>query len=264
MDYLLSSVAAVLTTPETLWVVLIVMFALFTRAAFGFGDGVIAVPLLSLMMDLSEAVPLVLFLSTIMSFVALWKERQHVQFGSLKRTAVMALLGFPLGVALLGLGNDDIVKALLGVVLIALAFWNLSPAKKIRLRASGWSYVFGLAAGILGGAYAFRGIVFSIYGGLRGWSPSQFKATIHSFYLVSGILIPFAYVGAGLVTPRVLGSFIVLLPLAFAATLLGAWSTGRLHPEVFRKTIWSLLSILGAIFVLQFLLQGGVREIGMT
>ena len=255
MDYILSSINLVLDEQHILWIALIISIALFTRAAIGFGDGVIAVPLLSLMIDISEAVPLILFISTLMSVVALWKDRAHVQFGSLKRTAGMALLGFPFGILLLGVTDNELVKSILGCILIFLGIWFLSPAKKIQLKATGWSYVFGLLAGVLGGAYAFRGIVFGIYGSLRGWSPAQFKGTIQSFFLVSGIFIPFGYFGAGLVTPRVIGLFFVLMPLALLATLLGTWSSGKLNPAHFQKIIWLVLLLLGIFFVVQFLFK---------
>ncbi|WP_299874945.1 sulfite exporter TauE/SafE family protein [uncultured Cocleimonas sp.] len=253
MDYILSSINLVIADPNVFWMALIVLLALFTRAAIGFGDGVIAVPLLSLMIDISEAVPFILFISTLMSFVALWKDRAHVQFGSLKRTASMALLGFPFGILLLGVTDNELVKSLLGCVLIIMAIWFLSPAKKIQLKSNGWSYFFGLLAGVLGGAYAFRGIVFGIYGSLRGWSPAQFKGTIHSFFLLSGIFIPFGYFGAGLVTPRVIGLFFVMMPVALFATLVGTWFSGKLNAQTFQKVIWSVLLLLGIVFIVQFI-----------
>lgn len=255
MDYILSSISLVLNQPQTLWIALVITLALFTRAAIGFGDGVIAVPLLSLTMNLSEAVPLILFISTVMSIVALWKDRSEIQLGSLKRSAGMALLGFPVGILLLGASNDAIVKSALGLILIALSIWFFAPTRKIQLKAPGWSYVFGLAAGILGGAYAFRGIVFGIYASLRGWTPAQFKGTIHGFYLISSLFIPFGYFGAGLVTPRVIGLFFVMLPAGLLATLAGRWASARLDPASFQKLIWSTLLLLGIFILLQNLIS---------
>ncbi len=249
MDYLLSAVNAVLSDPQIIWIALVILIALFTRAAIGFGDAIIAVPLLSLIMELSEVVPLVLFISTVMSFVSMWQNRTHIQIGSLKRTGVMALLGFPLGILLLGISDPQLVKSLLGLLLIILAIWYFLPTRRFHLKANAWSYLFGLIAGILCGAYAIRGIVFGIYGGLRGWSAAQFKSTIHSFYLVSSILIPIGYFGAGLVTTRVIGLFIVMLPVGFIATLLGNWSSGRLDDRSFQTLIWSVLLLLGFFYV---------------
>jgi len=255
LDYILSSINLALADPHVFWIALIVLFALFTRAAIGFGDGIIAIPLLSLMINVSEAVPFLLFISTIMSLIALWKDRAHVQFGSLKRTAVMALIGFPFGILLLGVTDNELVKSILGFTLIALAIWFFSPTKKVQLKAPVWGYVFGLLAGVLGGAYAFRGIVFGIYGSLQGWTPAQFKGTIHSFFLISGIFIPFGYFGAGLVTPRVIGLFFVMLPVALLATLLGSWLSGKLNADMFQKVIWAVLLLLGMVFVGQFLFK---------
>jgi uncharacterized membrane protein YfcA len=249
MDAVLTSVETVLGEPHIIWIALTVLLALFTRAAIGFGDGMIAIPLLSLMIDISEAVPLILFMSTIMSAISLYRDKAHIQFGSLKRTALMALIGFPFGILLLKVADNELVKVILGCVLIALAIFYLSRAKKFHIKASGWSYLFGLLAGILGGAYAFRGIVFAVYASLRNWSPEQFKGTIHGFYLLSGIFIPFGYFGAGLVTSRVIGLFFVMMPVAIVATQIGGWCSGKMNAESFQKVIWTMLLMLG-IFLL--------------
>ena len=252
MDSLLAAIKDLLSDSQLIWIALIVLLALFTKAAIGFGDGVIAVPLLSLFMELSEAVPFILFLSTFMSIIPLWRDRSHIQVTSLKRTASMALLGFPFGVMLLGLGNDVLVKSILGFLLVILALWYFVPSRKLRLKSGNWSYFFGILAGVLGGAYAMRGIIFSIYGSLRGWTAAEFKSTIHSFYLLNGLLIPFAYFFAELATYRVLGLFILMLPVAVCATFLGVWCSDKLDAQSFQNLIWAALMLFGLFFIGQY------------
>jgi len=252
MEYFLSSVHLALDKPETAWIALIVFATLFIRAAIGFGDGLIAVPLLSFFMNISEAVPLILFLSSSMSIIAYWRDCQQTQLGSLGRTAIAALIGFPLGAVFLSLANPELVKGVLGAVLIVLAIWQLWIHTDIKLKGTLWSYIFGLLAGILGSAYALRGVVFAIYGGLRGWSPAQFKSTIHGFYIISGLMVPFVFFAGGLVTQRIIGLYLLMLPLAIIATLFGGSATRKLDALQFQKIIWWCLLTLGILFVLRF------------
>ena len=252
--YVGDAVSQALATDGFIWVCAIVSAALVLRAAIGFGDGLIAVPLMSLIIDVREAVPVILFLSTTMSLYPLWKDRSHIQMGSLGRTSITALFGIPLGVVLLGLGSDELVKAILGGVLILLAWWQLRSSTRIRLEGQGWSYFFGLLAGTLGSAYALRGIVFSVYGALRGWGPKKFKGTISAFYVASGVVIPVTYFVAGLITPRIIGFYLVVLPLALLATMVGYGITDRLDAGVFKKWLWKFLFVLALVMIIRTLI----------
>ena len=252
--YVGDAVSQALATDGFIWICAIVSAALVLRAAIGFGDGLIAVPLMSLIIDVSEAVPVILFLSTTMSLYPLWKDRSHIQLGSLGRTSIAAFVGIPLGVALLGWGNDDLMKGILGALLIALAWWQLRTPSATRLEWHGWSYVFGTLAGMLGSAYAMRGIVFSVYGALRGWGPKKFKGTISAFYVASGIVIPITYFGAGLITPRIIGFYLVILPLAVLATVVGYGITDRVDAGVFKRWLWMFLFALGLVLIVRMLI----------
>ncbi|MFC6672656.1 sulfite exporter TauE/SafE family protein [Marinobacterium aestuariivivens] len=245
MEYIASSISQAMALGNLSYIGLILFFALLLRASIGFGDGLLAVPLLAMFIDIREAVPLILCLSTTISVNALWKDRRSLQLSSLKRTSVAALAGIPFGVMLLNLGNEAVIKGLLGVLLVAMAIWRLGPKSKLQLKSNGWSYLFGGLAGMLGSAYALRGVVFSIYGGLRGWSQEQFKGTISGFYILSGVLIPISYFSSGLITPRLIGLYLLFLPLALFSTVLGHLLTHRLDADMFQKVIWIFLFLFG-------------------
>lgn len=234
-----------LASSATLWMLAVICFALFVRGAFGFGDGLIAVPILSLMMPIKEAVPLILLLSIITSVNGMWRERKHVNLASLRRAGSVALVTFPLGIYLLTVLDEGVVRTLLGAVLIVLALWSLSSLQPAPLKANLWSYIFGALAGVLGGAYALRGIVFAVYGSLRGWEPPQLRATLHSFYLLSGILVPVGYGLTGLLTPTVL-TYLALFTLpALAAGWCGQTLANRLSANTFKRLLWCLVGGFG-------------------
>ncbi|MDX2423561.1 MAG: sulfite exporter TauE/SafE family protein [Amphritea sp.] len=247
MEYITESLRLALNSGGLSYIFLILFLALLLRAAIGFGDGLLAVPLLTVFIELREAVPLILLLSTTISFFTLWKDRHALQLGSLKRTSFSAILGIPLGVLLLSFGNEDIAKGLLGFLLITIAAWQLLPSSNFRLKGDGWSYLFGGLAGMLGSAYALRGIVFSIYGNLRGWGASEFKSTISGFYIISGVLIPITYIAAGLITQRLLGLYLLLLPAAILASIIGQRLTSKFDGAAFQRIIWLFLLLFGCV-----------------
>ena len=230
---------------------LVVCFALFIRGALGFGDGLIAVPLISLVWSVKEAVPVILLLSMLTSVVAMWRERQFIQVASLQRTGITALCAFPLGIFALSWLDESSVRLCLGIALVALTLVNLLEPQRFQLSHPAWSYPFGFLAGFLGGAYALRGIVFAVYGSLRGWSPKQLRATLHSFYLVTGVGAPFAFWITGLLNARVLSTIGLLILPSLLAGLWGQRVAERLSPSFFRKFLWWMVGFIGVWLVVQ-------------
>lgn len=240
-----------ISDPSFYWILSVICFALFVRGAFGFGDGLIAVPLLSLSISVKVAVPLILLLSIATSITGLLRERASVQLGSLKRAGTVALISFPLGIFLLSLLDELLVRKVLGVLLLLLAVWALWIKELPRLVSPWWSYLFGFFAGILGGAYALRGIVFGLYGSFRGWSSAQLRSTLHGFYLLSGLLIPVGFWSAGLLTQQLLWLALVLLVPAVLSAKLGHWTAQHLDEKGFKKALWILVAALGLNLIQQ-------------
>jgi len=133
MEYIYTALNLATQTDDFYLICIIVALALLVRAAIGFGDGLLAVPLLAMLIELKEAVALILFLSTTISVYPLWKDRHHLQFDSLKRTSTAALLAIPLGVLLLGVANEQIMKGFLGALLTSLSFWKLKSVEIMKM-----------------------------------------------------------------------------------------------------------------------------------
>lgn len=236
---------AQLNDPNFFWMLAVILFALFVRGAFGFGDGLIAVPLLAWSIPVKEAVPLIMLLSIVTSMFGVVRERSSIQLGSLKRAGIFALLSFPIGIVALRWFDERLVTVALGCVLVLLSIWYLTAVKPPRLTASYWSYIFGFAAGVLGGAYALRGIVFAVYGSLRGWTPAELRATLHGFYLVSSVLVPGGYWAAGLLTPSVLVYVLLLSVPAIFAGWVGYRVSRSVEASSFKRGLWWLVGASG-------------------
>ncbi len=251
MDYIVDAVKLVLEIEGIFLIGSMIALAVTLRSALGFGDGLLAVPMLAFIIELKEVVPLLLLLTTTTSVYPLWKDRGHIQFDSLKRTSIAAFVGIPFGVLLLELSNVLIMKGALGLILIGLAIWKLNPSNSFRLKSCYWSYFFGALAGILGSAYALRGVVFSVYSNLRGWDRSKYKSTISGFYLISGVLIPINYFGAGLITQKVMGLYFVMLPVAVISTVIGHGASNKVAVDFFQKLVWIFLLLVGLILLIR-------------
>src|SRR5437763_5367559 len=71
--------------PQLFAVMAIVFLSTLTRSAFGFGNAMIAMPLLSLVVPVETAAPLVALVSTIIAAVSIAQDWQDIHFPSAGR-----------------------------------------------------------------------------------------------------------------------------------------------------------------------------------
>ncbi|MCP4507129.1 MAG: sulfite exporter TauE/SafE family protein, partial [Fuerstiella sp.] len=96
--------------------ILIIVLAGLIRGAFGFGDALVAMPLLALIVPPTTAAPTVALAALLISIVILVREWRHIEFTSTAVLTVSGLVAIPFGVQFLQSGDDRIVKAILGIV----------------------------------------------------------------------------------------------------------------------------------------------------
>lgn len=240
--------------PEELPIVLLIIAAATSvRAVFGFGDALIAMPLLTLTIGLRTAAPLMALVSGTVAVIILFATWRSVHLESTWRLVVSAICGVPIGIYFLQETFERPMTAILGLVVLLFGAYNLWTPSKIVLNTDRWAFVFGFVSGILGGAYNTNGPPVVIYGTLRRWPPEQFRATLQGFFLTSGTAILVAHGAAGLWTRTVLLSYLWALPIVVVTVLIGSRFSKRFESERFRRYIYGLLLVLGLCLVIRTL-----------
>lgn len=234
------------------WVVLAVLFlGTFVRTALGFGEALIAVPLLALLMPVELAAPIAVLVSITVACVMLIWDWRHVEFRSALHLVGFTLLGIPFGLLLLLHVPEPVVKALLGTVIALFSFYCLFNKKKSRLESNRFAWTFGLCAGVLGGAYGVNGPPIVVYGALRQWPPQRFRATMQGYFLPTSIGILIGYWSAGLWVPAVTNYFLLALPVVALAIFAGRRAANRLDGPKFFVWVHSGLIVAGVSLLLQ-------------
>src|SRR5215470_4470702 len=94
------------------WTVLLVLAVIFLatliRSAFGFGEALVAVPLLALQMPIEVAAPLAVLVSITVAVVVVVEDWHKVHLGSAWRLVLSTLFGIPLGLFLLTAVSEPI------------------------------------------------------------------------------------------------------------------------------------------------------------
>ena len=207
-------------------------------------------PLLVLLIGVQTATPLVAFVMLTTTIVILWSNRQSIDFHAAGRLFVSSLVGIPLGIFLIKAAPEAIVQEILGVLLILFSLYALRQPQLPTLHHQGWAYIFGLIAGVLGGAYNTNGPPLVLYGVLRRWPPDRFRATLQGYFVPASILIWLGHGLTGLWTERVIHLYALALPLVFLAIWLGTKLHSRIPAERFARLLYILLIGLGLLLLL--------------
>ncbi len=232
-------------TYETWFVVAVLIVASLVRGALGFGEALIAMPLLALALPTKAAAPLVALTAVLIATVILLREWRHVVWKSATLLTVSGLLGVPLGVWILKFGDDRIVKGVLAAVVLSFSVWALLRPQRHVLETDRLAPLFGGAAGVLGGAYNTSGPPLVIFGTLRGWTPPEFRATLQTYCLLASVWVVIVHGFSGLLTRHTLVHFGIAAPLVIVATLLGRSAANRLTPDRFLKAVYVVLMAVG-------------------
>src|SRR5438309_11062644 len=99
----------------TCWVLAVVFLATLIRSAFGFGEALVAVPLLALLIPVEVAVPLAVLFSITVAGIVVLQDWHQVHVGSAWRLVLATLFGIPLGLLLLTKVSEHTIKTTLAV-----------------------------------------------------------------------------------------------------------------------------------------------------
>lgn len=235
---------------EIAYVLLVLGAGAFIRSAVGFGDALLAMPLLALVVGLSITTPLVGITSLIVSAVLLAASWRSVNLTAGWRLIVASAAGAPLGLWVLTNADEWIMHVVLGGVLVGYGAYNLLRPGLPPLRSELWAFPFGFVAGILGSAYNTSGPPVIIYGTMRRWSPDAFRATLQGFFLVNSVMIAVGHAATGLWTAEVLWLAIFSLPALALGMVAGVAAQRRISPAAFSRVVYVLLIVLGGMFLL--------------
>ena len=230
---------------ELLLTALIFLGATLISATFGFGSALFAMPLLTLLLGISTATPLFGLVGPTISGLILVRNWRLVDFASAWRLVGATLVGIPLGVWLFTQVPEAIVTRLLGGFLMGFGGYRLVNGRLLMLKSPHWAVPFGFIAGVLGGAYNTNGPPIVVYGEMRRWSPTQFRATLQSYFFPAGLSIMVSHALAGLWNARIFQLYGVSLPGILGAIAIGGWINQRLPTERFRAWLAVLLIALG-------------------
>ena len=228
----------------------VLFLAYLVRGIAGFGSGLIAVPLLTLVAPMPMVVPLVVSLDYIGSASQGFKNRHHIAWKEQLVLIPFMLVGIGGGLLVLHAMSTAVLGKVLGGFVLVYAIYQLLPLPALG-ESRRFAVVCGCLGGLVGTLFGTGGPFYVMYLKLRDLDKSVFRATFATNFLIDGTIRLVSYALIGLWGWQLLVYLLVALPIVGAGLYLG----GRLHTELSQQAFVRFVSLLllgsGAVLLLK-------------
>lgn len=218
-----------------------------SKSGFAGGAGVVAVPLLALVIPITDAVAMMLPLLLIMDARTIQYYRRHADTRVLKQIIPAALLGIAIGGWFLGKVPANTLELILAVISILFASWHrLSP---LIANISGGSWLWGSLSGLSSTLIHAGGPPINIYFLSKALNKQVWLASAAVFFGVMNLtkLVPYTLNDQWNVANLIAAA--ALVPVAFLGVKLGKELQSRLDEQVFVGACRGLLFLSGVMLL---------------
>jgi hypothetical protein len=219
-----------------------------SKAGFGSGLGILAVPLIALTMPATQAAAIMLPILCIMDLAALWAYRGQWSRENMKIMLPGGIAGIALGALTFRYVSEAGLKLMLGAVAIGflLQRWSSAASQRERTlpsRAKGyfWSALSGYTSTL---AHA-GGPPMSIYLLPQGMDKALLVGTTVVFFTIMNYLKLIPYTLLGLFDSSNLTTSAGLAPLGVLGIFCGVWLRKRIPETVFYRLCYAFLFVTG-------------------
>jgi uncharacterized membrane protein YfcA len=234
-----------------LFIVAIVFFAAFMQSLSGFGFAVLIMPLMTLLLGLQTAAPMVALAGLTVYTINLVRYRRAINILEVLRLGAASALGVPVGIWILSSVDETLVKQALGLLLIAFGVYALLRPTASLVISRWWVYPAGFVAGCLGGAYNTPGPPAIVYGSLRQWPRDEFRAVLQALFFVNGLLVVLLHHLAHHLTREVLTYYsLYAVPALLLGIAIGSCVDSKVDRQRFRVIVTMMILVLGVSLVL--------------
>lgn len=230
-----------------LFLSLIFLAAGFTQGITGFGFGLLAIPLLTLFIDIKTAVPLCSLLGIVITGFLSLRLRKHIDRHKILPLLYGCIPGVAAGTVVLKKTPEALLSMLMGLMLIAYALYRLYGKQQSRPIHPWWGYVAGFLTGAIASAFSAGGPPTIIYTTLRGWDKDGIKATLSGFFLSGGLAVVAAHALTGLTTGLVIEYFFIGTPAVVGGVYIGSRLYDRIDTGAYLKLLHLLLVFMGLL-----------------
>ena len=213
------------------------------------GIGILALPLLSLVIPPIQAIVIILPILMVQDIVSLWAFRKDYSARSLKILFPGGAVGMVAGYFTAARVSNGGVLVLVGLISVVFVVYSLfgRAGRAATMKPATWGK--GSLWATLSGYTSFianaGGPPFQVFMVPQRLPPAIYAGTGAIFFAVLNYTKFFAFIHLGQVSQPNLATSAVLFPLAIAATMFGVWLVRRVPLQPFYRIIYAATFVLG-------------------
>ena len=221
-------------------VIVIICVAAILQSISGFGFSLLAMPLLSVVVDIREAVVIATICGLFSNVVHVTKDHHLVERSIARRISLSAIFGMPLGVLLLSVFSATQMRVCISAVTLVLV---LMMMRKFSLTVENKTVdiFLGAFSGVLATSVSTNGppLIFLLQS--KSLDPSYLRATLAYVFTISGCASFAVLMAAGKGSVAAFQFALLSIPSMYLGTLLGRRARSAVTQEAFQRLTYVLL-----------------------
>lgn len=230
-----------------LFLVPVACLSAFVQSFSGFGGGLLAIPLYTLVLPPQSAVPINFLLMFFLYPLLLWETRQHICWKNILPFLLPAAVALPLGAFCLVYLPGKLLRLFISLSTLLFSFLFFFNVKFPFRDRMAFRVVTGLLSGFLGGSISQSGPPVVIWGLSCGWGKDRFRSTLLTYFFLLSLTGIFSYLSLGLFSPEILRVVLRALFPAILFCLLGLYLKRRTRENVFRHAILMVIILVSLL-----------------
>lgn len=245
---------------EFIFVGIIWLVAGFINGLTGMGAAMVAVPLLSLFIDMQIVIPLACIMVPIVCALLAWRFRSHYEIKAILTLVFSSLPGSIVGTYILKYVPTIYLQIMMSIVLILYVIWMLTnKTKNTQPRENKTlALLCGFASGVTGASISFAGPPLAIYIIYAGWSTSKTLANISLGVMFISLITCITQAAAGLYTKELLPYVLVGIPTISLGLIASFPIIKYISQKTFKILLLVLIGVSGIVAGIQAISQIGI------
>ncbi|MEO1089313.1 MAG: sulfite exporter TauE/SafE family protein [Pseudomonadota bacterium] len=229
-----------------------------SKGGIGGGAGILAVPLMALVMSPAQAAAIMLPTLLVMDAIGIWSYRKDVDRPAVTALLPGALVGMLAAAAVFGLLSDAWVRIGIGVIAVAFCLYRWFGRSAAGRPHPVMGVVWGALAGFTSTLAHAGAPPANIYLLSLRLAPAAFVGTMVFLFAAVNLSKIVPYAALGLFTAETLTAALVLMPVAAVGMILGIRLLPRIDPKLFFRIIYAFVFVTGLK-----LLHDGIRGLDL-
>jgi uncharacterized membrane protein YfcA len=234
----------------------VLLGAFAVRSAAGFGAGLIAVPMLALILPVSTVVSVATALTTLTSVHQVGREWRQIAWRHFAVIFLYSMVGIGLGLYFIKLLDEHNLRRCLGAFLLVYSIYALRTPNTSRLLPRRWRGALAAAAGIGGGLCsalfgAGAGPIYVVYFDILRLEKAVFRATMSAVVVLGGAARIAGYGSYGFYGSSTIPLLAVGVPLVMVGSWLGDRLVVRLSALWFSRLVAAVVLLSGVTLLVR-------------